>query len=117
MTGAAGVAGATGATGAAGPVGPVGATGAAGPGDLTGTTGLIGGSALLLGGCATGTATVAGAVKGHRVAAVNADGSLFGGGFKVDGAVVTAGTVTVEECAIVAGTPPAKAMNVYVSVN
>jgi hypothetical protein len=83
---------------------------------LSGTTGSIGGSALTVGGaCATGTASVTGAVVGKNAMATRSDGALIGPNYKVDASVTSSGTVTVEECAIVAGTPSAVTFNVNVA--
>lgn len=103
--------GATGATGTTGATGSTGATGPAGT-QLTGTTNAFGGSLLAVGACASGTATVTGSIVGRPVEVGRADGAFIGGGFTVRGDVITAGTVTVNLCATVLGTPPSKAFNV-----
>lgn len=84
-----------------------------------GTTTSIGGGALLLNACASGTVTVTGAIVGRPVTWGISDGTLVsalgGAGFySVDAAVTSANTVTVEVCALTAGTPAAKTYNVRV---
>lgn len=79
---------------------------------LSGITGSIGGSALAVGSCATGTATVTGATPGMVFGVTRTDGSFIGGGFIKDATVITAGVVTVNICATVLGTPPAKTYSV-----
>jgi hypothetical protein len=81
---------------------------------LSGVTGSIGGGALLLGGCASGTATIAGATVGQVVLASASDGTVLGGSFQVQASVTSSNTVTVNVCAVLAGTPSAKTYNVRV---
>ena len=80
---------------------------------LTGTTGSIGGSALLVGTCATGTVTVTGATTGMAIATTPV--TYPGAGFDWQRSYVSGtNTVTVQVCADVAGTPTASAYNVRV---
>ncbi len=76
---------------------------------LRGTTGRIGGAPLAVGSCATGTAQIAGATPAMvptTVAAVKgAPGFSARGAFQVNAQVTAADTVTVNVCAILAGTP------------
>lgn len=81
---------------------------------LSGTTGSIGGGALLLGNCASGTVTVTGATAGQVAKANTSDGTFIGGSFQVQADVTSSNTVTVNVCAVVAGTPGAKSYNVKV---
>lgn len=81
---------------------------------MQGTTGSIGGSLLALGSCASGTATVSGAVSGMTATAQESDGSFVGGSFTVRAIITSSNTVTVEVCAAAAGTPTAKTYNVRV---
>ncbi|WP_175760569.1 hypothetical protein [Burkholderia anthina] len=82
-------------------------------GDLVGTTGSIGGSALAAGACATGTATVSGATAGMAIVATPV--TYPGAGFDWQRSYVSsANTVTVQVCADVAGTPTATTYNVRV---
>ncbi|WP_124825398.1 MULTISPECIES: hypothetical protein [unclassified Burkholderia] len=82
-------------------------------GDLVGTTGSIGGSALAAGACATGTATVSGATTGMAIVATPV--TYPGAGFDWQRSYVSsANTVTVQVCADVAGTPTATTYNVRV---
>jgi hypothetical protein len=81
---------------------------------FAGTTGSIGGAALAAGSCATGTAAVAGATVGSPVAVAAADGSLPSGLVTLSAGVTSAGTVTVQVCAIAGATPAAKMYNVRV---
>lgn len=83
-------------------------------GVMSGTTGSIGGGALLLGACASGTATVTGATPGQVVIANTSDGSFIGGSFQEQANVSSSNTVTVNVCAVVAGTPSSKQYNVRV---
>ena len=81
----------------------------------SGTTGSIGGGALLVGQCATGTASVANASTGQPVSASPSDGTnIMGTGVDVMATVTANGTVTVNVCAIIAVTPAAKTYNVRV---
>lgn len=79
---------------------------------LTGTTGGIGGGALLAGGCTSGTVAVTGSTTTMAVALTPntypGDGTLY------YGYVSTNGTVTVKVCAIVALTPVSSTYNVKV---
>lgn len=79
---------------------------------LVGTTGSIGGSALLAGNCATGTVGVTGSVQGRPVNVSAADGTLPNALATLSAAVTSAGTITVQICAIAAVTPSAKTYNV-----
>lgn len=81
---------------------------------LSGTTGSIGGGALLLGNCASGTTTVTGAVAGQGALANTSDGSFIGGAFQIQANVSSSNTITVNICAVVAGTPPSKTYSVRV---
>lgn len=81
---------------------------------IGGITGSIGGGALLLGNCASGTATVTGATAGQVVKANTSDGTFIGGAFNVLADVTSSNTVTVNVCAVVAGTPTAKSYSVKV---
>lgn len=83
---------------------------------LYGQTGNIGGGLLLVGGCATGTATVTGATVGMTVTTPTpTDGTnLASIGAGLYGTVTAANTVTVNECALVALTPPVKQFKVAV---
>jgi hypothetical protein len=81
---------------------------------MSGTTGSIGGGALLLGACASGTATVTGATAGQVVKANTSDGTFIGGSFQISADVTSSNTVTVNVCAVVAGTPASKTYNVRV---
>lgn len=73
-------------------------------------TGSIGGSALAVNACSTGTAAITGGTAGHAVQV--SGGTLLGGNYKLDAVVTNSTTVTVEVCAIVAGTPTAQTYNV-----
>lgn len=81
---------------------------------LKGATPSIGGASLTAGACATGNASVPGAVPGQPVAVSATDGSLPSPMILLSAAVVAADTVKVQLCAITAMTPPAKAYNVRV---
>ena len=82
---------------------------------LTGTTGSIGGSLILLNASVTGTATVTGAVTGQPCLVSPSDGSnMLALGVDVSCNVTSANTVTVTLYAIVAVTPAAKTYNVVV---
>lgn len=81
---------------------------------MGGTTSSIGGSALLLGACASGTATVTGATTGQNAIANTSDGSFLGSSFSIQANVSSSNTVTVNVCALVAGTPASKTYNVRV---
>ena len=82
---------------------------------MTGTTGSIGGSALLAGACSSGTVAVTGAVPGMPVSVTSSDGTNIPAlGADVSGTVTSSGTVTVNVCAIVALTPASKTYNIRV---
>jgi len=81
---------------------------------LAGTTGSIGGTALVAGQCASGTVSIAGATTSMAVAASPAGGTNPGAGFVWQGYVNAAGSVTVQVCAVTAGTPTAANYNVRV---
>ena len=82
---------------------------------LTGTTGSIGGSALLAGACASGTATVTGASTGMPAIAAPSDGTNISAlGTSISATVTSSNTVTVNVCALLAVTPTAKNYNVRV---
>ena len=81
-------------------------------GILSGTTGTIGGTALAAGACVSGTVAVSGATVGVPVAVSASDGSLPSGLTMLSGAVTSAGTVSVQVCAVNAVTPRAIAYNV-----
>ena len=83
-------------------------------GILSARTGNIGGSQLAAGGCASGAVNVAGASSGAPVAVSASDGSLPGGTAMLSAAVTSAGTVTVQVCAVSAMTLAAKSYNVRV---
>jgi hypothetical protein len=73
------------------------------------TTGSIGGSLLSAGACANGTASITNAQTTYPVWVVP---GFIGAGFQVNAYVSSTGTVTVEVCAIVAGTPTAQTYTV-----
>jgi hypothetical protein len=79
---------------------------------LTGTTGSIGGSALAVGACTSGTVNVTGATT--SMTAVATPVTYPGDGMLWRPYVSAAGVVTVKVCAYVAGTPTASAYNVRV---
>ncbi len=83
-------------------------------GVLSGRTGSIGGSALAAGSCASGTVAVTGATVGAPVAVSASDGSLPSGLTMLSAAVTSAGTVSVQVCAVSAVTPKAISYNVRV---
>lgn len=87
------------------------------PTTVTGTTGSIGGGALVVGTPATGTATVTGVATGKPCIAVPSDGTSLtslgsGLGITVGCVVTSTGTATVYVGVAVAGTPTAKTYNV-----
>lgn len=79
---------------------------------LIGTTGSIGGGALLAGGCASGTVAVTGATTAMSVSATPQ--TYPGDGTVWFGYVSSPGTVTVKACAIIALTPAASLYSVRV---
>lgn len=79
---------------------------------LLGVTGSIGGSPLIAGTCATGTASVPGAVVGRTVGVSASDGSLPNPLISLAASVTTTNTVSVQACAIAAVTPVAVTYNV-----
>lgn len=79
---------------------------------LSGTTGSIGGGALIAGACASNTVTVTGATTG--MVALTDPNTYPGDGTLWDAQVTSANTVTVKVCAIVALTPTASTYNVRV---
>jgi len=80
--------------------------------DLSGTTGRIGGSALMTGNCASGTISVANAMTGMTVSV--SPNTYPGDGFIPWGYVSAKGIVTVKLCAQASGTPTASTYNVRV---
>lgn len=81
---------------------------------LTGTTGSIGGSALLVNNCSTGTATVTGVSSAMTIQVTpvaDPNGSTTQD-YDWYGYVSGTSTVTVKVCALVAGTPTATTYNV-----
>jgi len=86
-------------------------------GILGGTTASIGGGALALNQCATGTATVTGATTGMHVYGITPAADPNGStaqNYDWYGTVTSANTVTVKVCALVAGTPAATTYGVLV---
>lgn len=82
---------------------------------LSGTTSSLGGGLLALGGSASGTATVSGAVAGQPCIASPSDGTNVAAlGLSVECTVTSSNTVTVNAVAFLAVTPPAKTYNVRV---
>lgn len=79
---------------------------------LSGTTGSIGGGALLAGQCSSGTVTITGATT--SMVALADPNTYPGDGTIWDGQVTSANTVTVKVCAIVALSPNASTYNVRV---
>lgn len=79
---------------------------------LAATSASVGGSALAAGQCAASTVTVAGASSGMAVIATPV--TYPGASFYWRGYVSGANTVTVEVCAVVAGTPAASAYSARV---
>lgn len=96
----------------AGPFAIVQGAGSSGPPTLAGTTGSIGGSALLAGQCSTGTVTITGATTAMGVVATPVTYPTAGNFWQ--SWVSSANTVTVAVCAAVADTPTASAYNVRV---
>lgn len=84
--------------------------------NLSGTTSAIGGSALLAGQCAQGTATVTGATSSMvATASPSSDpDSVLSTGIAIYSFVSASNTVTVRVCAIVAVTPASTTYNVRV---
>lgn len=80
----------------------------------SGITGSIGGSLLTAGTCATGTATITGAVVGSPVTASASDGSAPNALVTISASITSTNTATVNVCAIAAVTPTAKTYNVAV---
>ena len=93
---------------------PNGITAANFAGVLAGTTGVIGGAPLAAGACVSGTVAVSGATVGAPVTVSANDGTLPMGTMMLNAAVGSTGQVTVQVCAVVAGTPSAKTYNVRV---
>jgi hypothetical protein len=84
-------------------------------GMMSGTTVSIGGGALLAGACASGTATVTGAVVGMPAIATPSDGTNIPAlGTSISATVTATNTVTVNVCALLALTPSAKTYSVRV---
>lgn len=82
---------------------------------LSGTTGSIGGSLLLVGASASGTATVSGAAVGMPCVATPSDGTNIAGvGGDIICTVTSANTATVNVVAIISLTPASKTYNVRV---
>jgi hypothetical protein len=79
---------------------------------LSGTSGSIGGGALIAGQCATGTLTVTGATT--TMVALTDPNTYPGDGTIWDAQVTAANTVTVKVCAIIALTPTASTYNVRI---
>lgn len=79
---------------------------------LSGTTGSIGGSPLLLGACTSGTASVSGAAVGMVTTATPS--TYPGDGVQWQSYVSSSNTVTVKVCGILAITPGASIYNVRV---
>jgi hypothetical protein len=84
------------------------------PSILTATTGTITGTALSAGQCDSGTVAITGATPGQPVSVASTTGALQSGSFVVSASVTSLGTVTVQVCAAVAGTPASLAYNVAV---
>lgn len=76
---------------------------------LSGTSGSIGGGALLAGACANTTVSITGLTTGMAIAATPA--TYPGDGFYWDAYESSANTATVRVCAAVAGTPSASTYN------
>jgi hypothetical protein len=79
---------------------------------IVGTTGSIGGGALLAGACTSGTMTIAGALPGMGV--IVSPNTYPGDGTIWLGYVSSANTVTVKVCAILALTPTASTYGVRI---
>ena len=89
-----------------------------GPAPLTGTTGSIGGGALLVNACATGTATVTGisSAMAISVTPVSDPNASTTQDYDWYGYMSGTNTVTVKVCALVAGTPGATNYNVRAAI-
>ena len=81
---------------------------------LAGSTSSIGGTALVLGGRVSGTATVTGAVVGAPCIASASTGAAPVAGIVISCSVTAANTVTVALTAMIAATPVSSAYNVRV---
>jgi hypothetical protein len=82
---------------------------------LTGTTGSIGGGALLINQSASGTATVTGATTGQPCIATPTDGTdMLSSSVQIGCTVTSSNTVTVRVYALIALTPASKTYNVRV---
>ncbi|MGA7807251.1 hypothetical protein [Bradyrhizobium sp.] len=82
--------------------------------DLSGTTGSLGGSALIAGACSSTTVSITGATTGMSAVMSGAGGSDPGGAYQEKAWISSSNTVTAEVCAVVAGTPAAQTYNVRV---
>lgn len=103
-----------GQTGAQGPAGTNGTNGNNGSTYLTGTTGVITGTLLAIGGFDSGTATVSGAATGTPCVASTTDGSNPSSSVVVSCIVTSTNTATVSLTALVLATPASKSYNVRV---
>ena len=84
---------------------------------LSGTSASIGGGALLVNACASGTATVTGATTGMHVFGITPTTDPNGAGTQTYdwyGRVTSSNTVTIYVCALVAGTPGASTYTMLV---
>lgn len=81
-------------------------------GTFLGTSGSLGGGALIAGACATTTVTVTGATTSMVV--VLSPATYPGDGFEWASYVSAVNTVTAKVCALIAGTPTASLYNVRV---
>jgi hypothetical protein len=81
---------------------------------LAGISGSIGGAALTAGQCTSGTVAITGATPSMAVSVSPAAGISPGPGFVWQGYISSAGTVSVQVCAIAAGTPAGTTYNVRV---
>lgn len=79
---------------------------------LSGTSGSIGGGALLAGACTSGTVSITGATT--SMVAIAAPNTYPGDGNIWSAQVTSANTVTVRVCAVIASTPTASTYNVRV---
>lgn len=82
-------------------------------GKYRGTTSSLGGGALTVGACASGTATVTGATVG--MLASTSPVTDPGDGFVYQAVISSTNTATVKVCALIAGTPTASVYNVNVT--